>query len=295
MIASWFTRSMSPLFRSIGLQQFSSMKKANSKATKEVPRVCRLCNANPADKTNSHIIPKFLCKGLFESTSPRHTLSINRKGRARKLQDTPKENHILCSSCEKRIEVIETHFARLFNDVHRYPELPDQFQLKILGVQQYLECVMIHPTLYKLFIYSLVWRPSISSLLDFRLFELPEKVEEELRLFLDANLSLSKLDLMSGVDVAINYIPLYHSCLIKPIEKSESSRGVFTCCNMNETSHLLLLVDFGLFFYTDESAIGGVLERFSNKQNDRVIIALADLPRWMQINQTVIRKMLSKK
>lgn len=257
-------------------------------------QICKLCSVNPADKTNSHIIPKFLCKGLFTSTSPRYTLSINQKGRGQKLQDTPKESYILCSSCEKRIEVLETYFARIVHDIHRYSELPEQFRFKILGVQQYLECESINPTLFKLFIYSLVWRASISSLFDFQKFKLPKNVEDDLGCFLNANLSLRKDDLVTVTNSIVN-VPLYHSCLIKPMEKSESSRGIFTCCNLNETSHLLLLVDFGMFFYSDESSIGDVLRVFSNKQNDCVVIALADLPRWREINQIVIAKMLNTK
>jgi hypothetical protein len=68
---------------------------------------CTLCKINIANKKNSHIIPKFLCKGLF-TTHSRHTLVINRNGKTQKRQDTPKESYIFCVVCEKRMEVLET-------------------------------------------------------------------------------------------------------------------------------------------------------------------------------------------
>lgn len=257
-------------------------------------QLCKLCRHTVADKRNSHIVPKFLCKSLFDTTPARHTVSIDRSGKGQKRQDTPKENHILCASCEKRIEIIETYFAPIFRDVYAYATQPSQFHLSTLGTQQYIECESINPSLFKLFIYSIVWRMSVSTLFEYQKFKLAQKAEEELRAFLFANLQLTKGGLIRSVD-NIKDVPQFHSCLIMPVEKSERSRGIFTNCNLSETSHLLLLVDFGLFFYTDDVSIGDVLRKFSNKQNKKVIVALADLKGWKDLSQLVMAKMLRHK
>ena len=256
---------------------------------------CKLCKTRQADKKNSHIIPKFLCSGLFESTKPRHSLMISKNGAGRKIQDTPKEDNILCVYCEKRIEIIETHFARIIKDIHNYPNLPDKFNFfNNVNQPHYIECANIHPTLFRLFIYSLIWRASISNLIEFKKFKVSKLIEEELRLFLNVNLTINKKTLLDSLDV-INDIPLHDYCFLKPYEKSDASRGIFTAYNLDESRHLLLIVDFAIFFFADENLIDGILKIVSNKQNEKVIIGLGNKIAWTDLNQKILEQMLGQK
>ena len=258
------------------------------------PALCKLCLTNIADKKNSHIIPKFMCKGLFEATKPRHALAINRHGKGKKIQDTPKEDFILCTQCEKRIEVLETLFAPIINDIHQYKKFPKKFTLFQLVTQQYIVCNDVHPTLFKLFIYSIIWRASISNLFEYLPFNLATRDEERIRNFLNSSITVDKSELIQNLD-AINNIPLYHSCIIKPKEKSASSRGIFSICSMSDTAHILLLIDFAIFFYTDETSIGNVLINYSNKQNKKVIITLGETVPWLDLNKLYLSKLLNEK
>lgn len=253
---------------------------------------CNLCKTRPANKTNSHIIPKFLCKGLFEFTKPRHSITIGKNGKSRKVQDTPKEDNILCDLCEKRIEIIETHFAGVIKNINNFSSLPNEFDF-INGINQpqYIECKNIHPTLFKLFIYSLIWRASISSLVNFKKYKVPEIIEEELRVFLNVNLMKSKKSLLDLLE-DITDIPMYDNCFIKPIIKS---RGIFTAYNLSASRHLLLIVDFGIFFFSEENLIDPILKIVSNKQNEKVLIGLGESSAWTTLNQTVLRLMLDQK
>jgi hypothetical protein len=253
---------------------------------------CKLCLTNPADKRNSHIIPKFLCKGLYEASAPRHALLVNRNGKRQKVQDIPKEHNILCSLCEKKIEVVETLFSQVVEDIHNYSDLREKFVIFRIGKQDYLECLELNPTLYKLFLYSLVWRASISNLYAYAPFNLSKTSEETIRSFLNSNLSLTKHGLLNNLQ-SITSIPLFHNCIIKPKEKSPNSRGIFSIASMSETAHAMFLVDFAIFFYTDEVSIGRVLEKFSNKQNEKVLIALGDTQPWRDLNQLYLTKMLN--
>lgn len=206
--------------------------------------ICKLCQTALADKTNSHVIPKFLLKDLFENVSPRHALIIEKTKDQRIIQDTPKESFILCSNCEHRVEIVETHFSNFFVHLNNYNNNPNKFSLYQLGIQQFIECNNLNPTLFKLFIYSLVWRASISKLSEFQQFYLLHDAEEKLRNFLNNNLKNTHKELFESLK-HIGEIPLYHSCLIKSKQKA---RGIFSVCNMNETSHILLLVNQALFF-----------------------------------------------
>lgn len=255
--------------------------------------LCKLCLANTADKKNYHIISKFLGSGLFEGMEPRHAILLNKNGQERKIQDTPKEDNIFCETCEKRFEVLETYFARIIGEMYHYKELPEKFGL-ILDKQPYIECKDFHPLMFKLFIYSLIWRVSISNKFEFQTFKLAKEDEEVIRVILHSILRTSKKSLIETVNAKPS-ISSYHFCMAMPEEKSPSSRGIYSACSLSPTSHVLLLVDFAIFFYTDNISIGSVLEKYSNKQNEKVIITLADETRWIGLNQIFINKMLGKK
>jgi hypothetical protein len=57
-----------------------------------------------ADKKNSHTIPKFLNERLFHHSIHRHTIQIDIRGKEIKLQNTPSQDYLVCSQCEKRFE-----------------------------------------------------------------------------------------------------------------------------------------------------------------------------------------------
>jgi hypothetical protein len=257
-------------------------------------KICNLCKQSVADKVNSHIIPKFMCKGLFEDTKPRHSIAINNKGKSRNIQDTPKENNILCSNCEKRIEIIETYFARKIIDIHNYKNLKNNFEVKKISNQEYLCCETINPKAFKLFIYTIIWRTSISSLNEFMKFKIEENIEEEIRIFLNSNLKNTHKELLENFD-KIELTPKYDFCIFKPIVKSNQSRGIFTTYNTSENSHILLIVDFAIYFFTSEKNIDNTFKYFSNSQNEKVLIPLAEIEKWNELNKIIVHQMLENK
>ena len=255
---------------------------------------CKLCKTNVADKMNSHIIPKFMCKGLFENSKPRHSIEINNKGKSKKIQDSPKENNILCASCEKRIEIIETYFSKKIIDIHNFINVKDRIDVETISDQKYLICKNIKPIIFKLFIYSLVWRSSISKLNEFEKYKIKQNIEEEIRIFLNDNLKISHKELFENIEKNIEY-PSYHFCLIKPISKNNQSRGILTAFNSGENQHLLMLVDFAIFFFTKEDSIDFTFKFYSNKQNEKVIIAMGEIEKWTDLNRLIIHQMLNEK
>jgi hypothetical protein len=82
--------------------------------------ICLICNQRQATQRNSHIIPKFFAKGIFEGTTPRHGMLLTKQGPDRIVQDTIKESYLFCPVCEKSIGVLETYCSRgleKFNDI----------------------------------------------------------------------------------------------------------------------------------------------------------------------------------
>ena len=86
---------------------------------REPTDLCLLCQTNLATKTNSHIYPKFLstnflgakgkpCKG-FDLISEK---ILNEKPKV--IQDSPKENYILCEECEAYFGILEGIASDIF-------------------------------------------------------------------------------------------------------------------------------------------------------------------------------------
>ena len=255
---------------------------------------CKLCQKKEADKLNSHIIPKFLAKRLFESTKPRHSIHINRKGKGRKIQDTPKENFILCKQCEKRLEHLETLTSRKITSINNYNNLKDKFSIKKYGRNKILECLTINPIEFKSFIYSIVWRASISSLPEFETFKLDKTTEKELRIFLDKTLKNSHKDLVYSISKTTD-LPNYHYCVFKPLMRNKFSRGIFTAYRMAEFQFGVFTVDYIILFYTNIKDMDPAFEFVSNFQNEKLIITLTGTDDWKMLNELVVRKMLRKK
>lgn len=252
--------------------------------------LCKLCKNTIANKRNSHIVPKFMCKSLFVSTQPRHSLMIFPSGKSKKIQDTPKEDYILCSQCEKRLEVIETFFARIIKDTHEYATLPDKFELFTEPIAR-IECKAVIPMLFKLFIYSLAWRASISSLHEFEKFKLKDETEDELRIFLNTYLAINKSDLLQKTE-SVNALPVILAYLSKPSVRKIPSGGTLTCYSYENNMHLLMLVDFRLILIAEDKTPEFV--ELCRQENEHSTIYLLEEAEWKEFNRMLMYKMLEE-
>lgn len=252
---------------------------------------CKLCRVTLADKKNSHIVPKFLTKSLYPATRHKKTLAIKKDGSSSEPQDTPKEDFILCTSCEKRIEIVETLFAPHIRSIHSHKTLPHKFDRIIQGQREYLICKEIDYKLFRLFFYSIVWRLSISRLDAYRGFKLSESDEEMLREVLDSNLSSTQRSLLQKLP-HITAMPEYHICVVKPRVKTNPPGGILSAMSSGGKNHLVMLVDFAVFFITADEMHPALLS-LSNKYSTTVIIGLGDNDQWVELNRTLVHKMLS--
>lgn len=252
---------------------------------------CKLCKERVADKSNSHIIPKFMCKRLFEDTKPRHTISLSKDGRRAKIQDIPKEDYILCSFCEKRFEKLETYFSRVFLEINSLHSATRRYELKLVENREVLYCDDVNPSLFYLFLYSLIWRSSISLNIIFDTFKIDAAIEEEIRVFLNNNLKEIHSDLIDNAK-NIETVPNYYLCLIKPKNKS---RGIFTAYEYKQNSCANYTVDYALFFYTKEEDCLLEHKTFGNRQIETFKIFIGDDENWRTLNNLVVQKMINYK
>lgn len=254
--------------------------------------ICNLCKKEEAKQAKSHIIPKFLAKGLFEGNTPRYSLQI-KKGKRRRVQDTPKEDFILCPSCEERIALLENYFSRKIVAVHDFNNRPKDFKIIEEGPNLTLECRKINPTAFKLFFYSIFWRISISKLRHYDNFKLPSQIENEFGSFINTHLKSKHGDMMESFQTAVE-VPNYHLVVFKPFVKNELSRGVFMSFQASEFLYVIFTPDLAAYLYTDDESIDFEMKHFSNYQNHSTLISLSSLEQWKRVNQNVIDKILPK-
>ncbi|WP_269233957.1 hypothetical protein [Flavobacterium flavigenum] len=112
-----------------------------------------------------------------------------------------------------------------------------------------------------------------------------------MREFLNENLSVEQKILLKSAEI-INEFPSYDLCIIKPENKTDNFKRMYSAFQMSKSAYLLVFVDFILFFYTDNS-IDIVLKKFSNDQNENVIIPISDDERWFDLNKLILSKMLN--
>ena len=167
---------------------------------------CKLCKNAEADKKNSHIIPKFLKKGLFgpkgkirgyeiQSTKP--------KGKPKSVQDIPKEDYIFCTNCESKLSTLETYFANhLYNHLHN--------SSKTFKVKKHLKTKVkstkdIDGNLINLLLQSILWRQHISKHASMVNFSIDKKDAEVIRSQLDKIIAIKKKDMLDNMSTCLLY------------------------------------------------------------------------------------------
>ncbi|MCC9073278.1 hypothetical protein LNQ49_17000 [Flavobacterium sp. F-65] len=250
---------------------------------------CTLCQERIADKLNSHIIPKFMCKRLFENSNPRHSIQLSKDGKQFKLQDVPKENNIFCKQCENRFEKLETYFSRVLIEINSLQNAVRKYEIELTDNQDVLSCNDITPSLFHLFFYSLLWRASISKHILFDTFKIGTEVQEELRIFLNENLFDTQKDLLLNAKT-ITKIPIYHTCFIKP---KNNTRGIFSAYNFAPNAYAIYTVDYALFFYTKEDDCMPAHKLYGNISNEIIKVVLANDENWKVLNNSVVKNMLN--
>lgn len=124
--------------------------------------LCLLCQAEKADKTNSHIIPYFMTKRMLIDGSKRTVYGFDTSNMHKpppKAQDTPKVDYMLCSECEAYFSVLETYFANKIHNRIRDKKFLHEFEI-INNQGKYLIMVskVVNPLAVFLLMYSIVWR-----------------------------------------------------------------------------------------------------------------------------------------
>lgn len=129
---------------------------------------CTLCLVNNANKTNSHIFPRFMGVSLLtNSKGKREGYKLGDRidvSNAKKNQDTPKEDFILCDKCESKYGRFETVIANKLVKKLKDPKYNSLFSYtKFRGFNKTFVSTLSSKEL-KLCVLSMLHRAHVSSL-----------------------------------------------------------------------------------------------------------------------------------
>jgi len=255
---------------------------------------CILCKENEASQKGSHIIPKFFGKGLFYGTKPRYSIRIDKNGGKAKVQDIIKEDYLFCPNCEKGFNIYETYCSlrlerfnniRYFNDFKRYRHIVDF---------EFIECKKIDIRIFNLFIYSIVWRISISDNYGFLGFKLSDSEEEKLRQILKKFSKPTQVDLINEID-NLKDLPLHGHVLVRPKRKLHPPNSMLSAYSYNDYLHQIHLVDYVLIYSTLKHLMSKRFQIINNNRlNGLVRIGLIEKNNWENFNKTMFKESVRK-
>lgn len=198
-----------------------------------------------------------------------------------KIQDSPKEDFVFCSECEAKFSIIERYVANAFYNRYDNPAFSSEFS-KIKGSGDELDVMIaknINPIMFKLFIYSLLWRASISTHEVFANFKLKATDEDNLRLLLNSYLHHNEAETIRYCDknaMAFEYLPFNIVTTLESVDKTSNMIAPF---DAGEGRILIFANEFIIIIYLDWNApdMGAPSFNFGEQQ---VCLGVISLDEW---------------
>jgi hypothetical protein len=231
--------------------------------------ICLLCDTNKAIKENSHIIPKFIGKTLLNDggTNRGYILDTSRGHLpADVIQDIAKENYLLCPDCESYFSIIETYIAERLHKRLWTVRLADQFPFyENGGGVNWKVCAQIDPNIFRLFIYSIIWRCSISQIRLHSEFKLTEDEENLLKKNLQMFISATHKEFIFKVERKGTNVSIYPFVIYTAQTFPNKTSNVIYTSTHNRNPYVLYLNEYILLFSFTKN---DMMERFDFLVND---------------------------
>lgn len=250
--------------------------------------ICLLCQTEKATKTNSHIVPKFMSKGILGNDGPRQGFTISTgepEKRPEKGQDTSKESYILCPSCENYLQVLETYIAEHLHKRVLNPKYKLDFSYKVNpGNVHYVICNNLNLLITRLFFLSIYWRSSITSISPFTDFEISEA--EQLRGLL-AKYKTQDIQVLLSAEVndELNKMPLL---VMRSMKNGDQTSNFLYATKSDDGTYGLTLNEYITFLGIEETKATKRFEFLTNIGKNPFVIIAAQEQIWSFFRQMMI-------
>lgn len=243
--------------------------------------LCRLCKINQADQTNSHIFPRFMCEKILLTDNKRQGFKIDKNAAGKKhkpYQDTPKENHILCKECESKIGKFERQFANEFYNIFKLSKSQNLFPFtKHDDRTNFIKCESVDYNNFKLTVYSMLFRASISSLPFFGNTTLHNNQIELLRQVLNNEIAFVDLPLI----------------IYTPTNDTKYTHNYIYSKTLDNTINYLWANEFIFYIaFNFETNFMKELNQFVNLNDNKIKVVAVDNEKWNSWRQDLMQQMV---
>jgi integrase len=183
---------------------------------------CLLCETKESTRANSHWVPASLLKSMISKRDKEESNAIIAYLQSRLDTDYGRSNlknpdvrlrehhyaldYIFCDNCENRLAVIEGIVQKIIQDDIRLPNKRTNYQedLSFLNIP-FKTSLRLDNSIYRLFIYPIIWRISMIYRLKYGFQILEFDQENNLKRILDKYLNLDPVDMENNGDKIPNY------------------------------------------------------------------------------------------
>jgi hypothetical protein len=226
---------------------------------KNMAEICKLCQ-KPAELQDSHIIPEFFCKLIYDSNPRRFRVISADPSVPVQYEQKGLREPLLCNSCEGKFGRWEDYAKRTFVDGKNIQIVQTKGEILIQNIDY---------KKFKLLQLSLLWRMSVSKSEFFKTVSLGQKHEEKLRQALLSEDPLGPKDYPCALELLTLGGNFYQDWILQPYFMRGQFRvyrivitgirysffvggcappAIFVSCSINQKNELLV----GMFEIRDE-------------------------------------------
>jgi hypothetical protein len=231
--------------------------------------ICLLCGDNHSSKKNSHWIPAAMLKSMVGKRDKEESYQFSSfqkdkldvyYGRAnlKNTDPTIKQHHysldyIFCPDCEEKLGILESNVIPIIQDEIRLQnKVPNYEEIFVEKGVTFKKCLRLNNKVFRLFIYSIIWRMTLVHRLEDNIRLLSDDSEEKFRKILKENLSLSLKEIIE--DKEIPNLPFQVFTADSFEDKTE---GTVYSESIHKEPVLFFANEFIIFFYENEYSVTG--------------------------------------
>ena len=241
---------------------------------------CKLCNQSEANQTGSHLFSAFLVESMLGKRGKEigHLITASPELDYKKNVGAKPiiEDYILCRGCEQRLSYLEGYISQEFTKKIDLQEYNINFPTVTIENFTLTTSLRVNPIAFKLIIYSVLWRSSISNNFLFNHFLLPDVIMEDFRVLLNTALpeyknhkvKIKRSEWLKSLNESQIAIPNYPFTIIKCVNENGEENKNFTFLHPEfKQPYHLLLNEYLILFFPSSSNVDIEDDFFSlNKQ-----------------------------
>ena len=210
-------------------------------------------------------------------------------------QDTAKEDFILCDSCEKYFSILETYIATRVHNRLWDIRYADQF--KIIENEGYVSwkvCENVDPLVFRLLIYSILWRCSISNTDLCKDFFLSSEEEETLRSMIYSCMHLNQQDLLANIEQYSSILQTFPFIFLTAESFADKTPNTLFVNPLTKNPYQLILNEYILVFSFDHNSEQQAYGFLNNFDHSMIKIGFLTNELWKSLNSELIQMVSSR-